>query len=65
MTRTTNSGYSVVRLDDRHGQVGLTEQGIIIATNEDRVAGWLRELLQPCMRRPYALRYAATTEGIL
>jgi len=63
MTRTTNSGYCTVRLDDnRQGPVGLTEKGIIIATDENRVAGWLRELLLPCMRRVHTLRYAKTAK---
>lgn len=63
MTRTTNSGCGVVRLDDKRGQVGLSEKGIIIATNEDKIAVWMRELLAPCMRRLHVLMYAATTEA--
>jgi DNA-binding CsgD family transcriptional regulator len=60
MTRTTNSGNSIVRLDDKHGQIGPNEKGIIIATSENRVAEWLRELVVPYMRRPHVLRYAET-----
>jgi DNA-binding CsgD family transcriptional regulator len=60
MTRTTNSGNSIVRLDDKHGQIGPNEKGIIIATSENRVAEWLRELIVPYMRRPHVLRYAET-----
>jgi DNA-binding CsgD family transcriptional regulator len=62
MTRTISSGYSVVRLDGGQGQVGLSEKGVIIATGENRVAEWLKELLLPCMRRVHVLRYAATTK---
>jgi DNA-binding CsgD family transcriptional regulator len=60
MTKNINNGYSVVRPDGRQGQVGLNEKGIIIALSEGRVAGWLRELLQPCMKRFYTLNYAST-----
>jgi DNA-binding NarL/FixJ family response regulator len=63
MTRTTNSGYSVVRLDDGQGQVGLLEKGIIIASGEGRVSEWLKELLRPCMRRVHVLRYATTSKA--
>jgi DNA-binding NarL/FixJ family response regulator len=63
MTRTTNSGYCTVRLDDnRQGPVGLAEKGIIIATNEDKVTEWLKGLLLPCMRRVHTLRYATTAK---
>ena len=63
MTRTTNSGYCTVRFDDnRQGPVGLTEKGIIIATNEDKITEWLRGLLLPCMRRVHTLRYATTAK---
>jgi len=63
MTRTTNSGYCTVRLDDnRQGPVGLAEKGIIIATNEDKVTEWLKGLLLPCMRRVHTLRYAKTAK---
>jgi len=65
MTRTTNSGYCTVRLDDnRQGPVGLAEKGIIIATNEDKVTEWLRGLLLPCMRRVHTLRYAKTAKEL-
>jgi DNA-binding NarL/FixJ family response regulator len=64
MTRTTNSGYSAVELFARQGPVGLNEKGIIIATNEDRVAGWLRDSIKPFMRGHHVLRYA-TTKDIL
>jgi len=60
MARIINSGNNVVRSDDKQGQVGLNERGVIIATSEGRVAGWLRELLQPCMRKFYTLNYAST-----
>jgi DNA-binding NarL/FixJ family response regulator len=40
----------------------LTEKGIIIATNEDKVTEWLRGLLLPCMRRVHTLRYATTAK---
>ena len=60
MTRTTNSGYGIVRLQDRQGPVGLTEKGIVIATSEARIAGWLGELVLPCAGRQYTLRHAAT-----
>jgi DNA-binding NarL/FixJ family response regulator len=62
MTRTTSSGNSVVRLDDGQGQVGLLEKGIVIASSENRVSEWLRELLQFFMRRQHVLRYAVTPE---
>ena len=58
MTRTTNSGISTVRYNDR--PVGEYERGIVIATSEARVAEWLCELVQPCMGRRYVLRHAAT-----
>jgi DNA-binding CsgD family transcriptional regulator len=60
MTKTTSGGNSVVRLDDRQWQIGPNEKGIIIATNENRVAEWLWELIMPYLRRPHVLRYAET-----
>ena len=60
ITRTANSGYGVVRLDDRKGAVGPGEKGVIVATGEGRVAEWLEESLLPCMRCPYVTRRAET-----
>ena len=60
MTRTANSGYGIIRFDDGRGPVGPNEKGIIVATSEDRVAGWLRDLLLPAVRRAHSLRYAVT-----
>jgi len=60
MTKMINYSYSLLRLDDRQGQIELNEKGVIIATNEGRIAGWLKELLQPCMRRFHTLKYATT-----
>ena len=59
-TRTTNSGYGVVRLNDRKGTVGPGEKGVIIATGENRVAEWVEESLLPCMKWPYVMRRAVT-----
>ena len=60
MTRTINSGFGIVRFNDRQGLLGPNEKGVIIATGESRVAEWLRDYVQPCMGRQYVLRCAET-----
>ena len=38
--------------------ISLTEKGIIIATQEKRIAEWISEYLNLCIDNQYTLRYA-------
>ena len=42
--------------------ISLTEKGIIVATREARVAGWIGEYLIPCIGNHHALRYATNED---
>ena len=44
--------------------INLNEKAVIIATGENRIAGWLHELADPCIKKPQVFRYAGT-ESVL
>jgi hypothetical protein len=62
MTRTTtgSSGGGTFRYDNAAREIGLTERGIIVATNEKRIYDWLCDYVRPYEERRYAVRYAGT-----
>jgi DNA-binding NarL/FixJ family response regulator len=64
MTRTVNSNCSggIFRIDNTMREIGLTQQGIIVATNEKRVYGWLCEYIKPYEETRYAIRHTGNEE---
>jgi hypothetical protein len=59
MTKTVNgnSGGGTFRIDAIAGEIGLTRRGIIVATKEKRVYGWLRDYLGPYEEPRYTVRH--------
>jgi hypothetical protein len=61
MTRTTTGSSSgTFHIDNGAREIGLTQWGIIVATNERRVYDWLCDYIRPCENSRYALRHAET-----
>jgi DNA-binding NarL/FixJ family response regulator len=60
MTKTVNgnSGGGTFRIDAMTGEIGLTQRGIVVATKEKRVYGWLRDYLGPYEEPRYTLCHA-------
>jgi DNA-binding NarL/FixJ family response regulator len=61
MIRTTsgNSGGGTFRINAVR-EVGLTERGIIVATNEQRVYDWICDYIRPYEDNRYSIRHAET-----
>jgi DNA-binding NarL/FixJ family response regulator len=62
MTRTTtgSSGGGTFRINNTAREIGLTQRGIIVATNERRVYDWLCDYIRPGENSRYAMRHAET-----
>jgi hypothetical protein len=60
MTKTVNgnSGGGMFRIDATAGEISLTWRGIIAATKEKWVYGWLCDYLGPYEEPRYTVRYA-------
>jgi hypothetical protein len=66
MTRTTTGGSDggTFRIDTAVREIGLTQRGIIIATNEGRVFGWVYDYIKPHEGIRYTVRYAGTEDDL-
>jgi DNA-binding NarL/FixJ family response regulator len=64
VTTTGSSGGGTFRIDNTVREIGLTQRGIIIATNEGRVFGWVYDYIKPHEGIRYTVRYAGTEDDL-
>jgi hypothetical protein len=63
-TTTGNSGGGTFCIDNEVREIGLTQRGIIIATNEGRVFGWVYDYIKPHEGIRYTVRYVGTKDDL-